>query len=406
MCQLGGDISTLKKDDQLWWHASSTTSAYVLPVDSPVGDEMGDARNLGLNPWTDNAPFYDRLLRTAVAGAGRDHGGIEGLPATISEIGRRYEEALRSNPAAVDFDSQIEGGLHVVTAKVGDAKLGWWIDPGQGWNPVRTAVWQGGELLGETRVINQHLGDVWFPQQVGFYSPRYMEARLPYQDVSLGVPTINGANDPTELSPADIGLEVGMKVYVADGRRTETLYWDGKNAVPREVFVHRVESGELQYGLTVGNELRQEREGRTTQPTWPVEPVPAGASPPATPDEPLPPWKPGELNKQAAGSKFESEWERYTRLFIEKYKLNEDQTQKAWSILRSCQALAESYMARHRTEMSEIDRRLAESKHAAPAEASAAQASLAEQRAKLFAPINEIFEKQLKVRLEKLPTRA
>jgi hypothetical protein len=255
-------------------------------------------------------------------------------------------------------------------------------------------------------VINQQHGDVWFPQQVDFYSPRYIDGRLPYQALSVSAKTINQPGDPTELTPADIGLEVGMKVYVADGRQTQTLYWDGKNAVPREELLRRVERGELEYGHTVREALREEREGTTTQPIWPIEPVPAGASPPHTPDEPLPPWKPGELNKQAAGSMYESEWERYTRLFIEKYRLNDDQTQKAWSILRSCQALAESHMTRHQTQMSELDRRLAEARRRTDqAQASAELARLTQQREKLLQPINDIFEQQLEPRLDKLPTR-
>lgn len=103
---------------------------------------------------------------------------------------------------------------------------------------------------------------------------------------------------------------------------------------------------------------------------------------------------------------FESEWEAYVRKFIEKYELNEDQQNKANKILKSCQDQANRYMRSREGHLKRLDQRLAELK--SPTDDSQRQeaAKLKAAREKMLSPIGMIFERQLKPRLEKLPTRA
>lgn len=106
---------------------------------------------------------------------------------------------------------------------------------------------------------------------------------------------------------------------------------------------------------------------------------------------------------RSTGSDFESEWERYVREFIEKYQLDEAQTQRAQAILKDCQEQAQNYLQRRKAALEQLDKRDKDLGSSA-ADAQARQ-RLREQRERILAPVNRIFEERLKPRLEKLPTR-
>lgn len=103
-------------------------------------------------------------------------------------------------------------------------------------------------------------------------------------------------------------------------------------------------------------------------------------------------------------TEFESQWETYVREFIQRYQLDDAQTQKAQSILKDCQDLGQRQMQKRKPEIERLEKKLAtlpESKDKLKE-----MTEINQQRAKLLEPITEIFEKQLKPRLDKLPTRA
>lgn len=144
------------------------------------------------------------------------------------------------------------------------------------------------------------------------------------------------------------------------------------------------------------------------QPQPPPEPP---VAPPAT-KAPAP--KPPEKN-------YESEWEKYVRDFIDKYKLDATQTQQAEQILKNSEAQADKYFSGKKAELEAIEKRENELKNvparsptvsggdgpkANPGNRSAELAELSKKREALMAPIAKIFEDSLKPRLEKLPTRA
>ena len=132
----------------------------------------------------------------------------------------------------------------------------------------------------------------------------------------------------------------------------------------------------------------------------------SGTSPSTAPSARPP--RPGLAATAAAGRDYETQWEAYVRQFIEKYKLDADQQDRAYKILRSCQEQANSYMRSHADELDRLERR-AQELQAAPNKSKDVGKEVADlntARTKLLEPIGQIFEKQLKPRLEKLPTRA
>jgi hypothetical protein len=148
-------------------------------------------------------------------------------------------------------------------------------------------------------------------------------------------------------------------------------------------------------------------ERRATQQPANVQPTPRRTPETKTPADPRGRKVERRPSKTPAGqTNFESEWEAYVRKFIEKYQLNEDQQNQANKILKSCQNQAARYMRSRQKQIERMDQRLAELKNPTDDAQKQEVAKLREAREKLLSPIGLIFERQLKPRLEKLPTRS
>jgi len=156
----------------------------------------------------------------------------------------------------------------------------------------------------------------------------------------------------------------------------------------------------------------------TPQPIDTGNAVPAGdpSQPHVEPPVPGPDRRGTRPTGPKTGKNFESEWEKYVREFIARYNLDDEQAQRANTILADCQQQAERYLGTRRSDIEQMEKREKELKEAKPAGGKAA-ASDAPDRSKELAditkrkdeamkPVADIFEKTLKPRLEKLPTRA
>ncbi len=105
-----------------------------------------------------------------------------------------------------------------------------------------------------------------------------------------------------------------------------------------------------------------------------------------------------------AGLDFEGKWEQYVRDFIQKYQLDEGQTQRANSILKDCLDQGRSYMARKKADVEDLDKKIQEAQGKPDKAADLKQFN--EQRTKLLEPLERIFETRLKPRLDRIPTSA
>lgn len=108
--------------------------------------------------------------------------------------------------------------------------------------------------------------------------------------------------------------------------------------------------------------------------------------------------------KSAKG--FEGKWDSYTRDFITRYKLNDAQTQKAYAILDACKIQGRNHMNRVKARLTLFDQKIDAAKKSRDKQARSNSKELTAERSKLLEPLNRIFERQLKPRLDKLPTRA
>jgi hypothetical protein len=141
----------------------------------------------------------------------------------------------------------------------------------------------------------------------------------------------------------------------------------------------------------------------------PPPPVHTGVAEPGR--QPASPSRSVNLPAPKSDANFESEWEQYTRQFIEKYQLNDEQTQKALDILKNCQSQGERYLRSKESQLSALEARSQAAAQNPGKDGKSPgrgdeQNKIQQERQKLFEPLTSIFEKQLKPRLDRLPTRA
>ncbi len=114
------------------------------------------------------------------------------------------------------------------------------------------------------------------------------------------------------------------------------------------------------------------------------------------------------LGRATAGSgkDFESQWDKYVEDFIARYKLDSAQQQKARTILKECKDQAHRYLKGKKSTIERLDKLAEQLKKSKDKDKSKRLAEIEAQKRKLREPIDRIFERQLKPRLERLPTRA
>ncbi|MCH8807385.1 MAG: hypothetical protein IH986_15055 [Planctomycetes bacterium] len=103
---------------------------------------------------------------------------------------------------------------------------------------------------------------------------------------------------------------------------------------------------------------------------------------------------------------FEGKWDAYTKDFIEKHQLNDDQKQKALTILQDCKDKAKRVMLKNKPRIAKLDQQNEALKSSKDKDRGQRMAEIVKKKLKFLEPVNLIFEKDLKPRLDKLPTRA
>jgi len=355
-----GPIGFLIKGDEIWQHSEDAPTADVWSGERRSFFKLHDLRKEGLDPVVDGADPEERLRALGYP-----------LP---------------------DYDSFEEGGLTVVRAKVEDGEWRWWIDPEKDWNIVRTGVWMNGQQIGETRYTLAQYDGVWFPQRMERY-------RLGAGDVfpSTVITTLsaefNRPDHPQNLTQADIGIEVGTTIVFQDPKpdvASDAIVWDGKKPVSPAEFTERLKNGELQRGPTM--------QRRFELALAKLKGGPAASQAAAT--------RPSRFQAALDPQNFESQWERYTRRFIVRYRLDDDQARKAWTICRECEDRARQYIGSRRSDFEEWQGRRDALNKATPEEREKQSARFDERRAELMQRVEGVFEDRLRPGLEQLPTPA
>lgn len=284
---------------------------------------------------------------------------------------------------AAAFKESDAEGLHLVEAKTRDGcELRWWLDSQRGGSVVRAQYFRGGCLLGESHSELKLIDGVWFPSRVEYSEGDAGASKR--QMYTVGSAEFNKSAQPRRITPEMIGVEPGeTNIWTRDRLMQPGPHgiWDGSAFMTNEAY----------FALPFDERLAI-RAGRREA----ARPMPTKRGLAAVPSA-------REATKIRPAIPPESEWEAYTRRFIADHNLDEGQTNAALAILKQCQERAGKYIQTKVDEFQQLAADVAENDRIAPVSPERDR-KLARHRAELRAPIDEIFEKDLRPRLEKLLT--
>jgi len=344
----------LVKDGRVWNHIDDATTAHVFAEQQGrKAFDVHDLRELGLNPVS---------------------------------VGPNFDEVLsRGDMPPLKYEERSVGELRLVTGsnKVGEVR--WWIDPTRDWNVVRTDAFSDGKLIGrfDFELALDEADGVWFPKRITHTRLAAGDTE-PSNVIKLLSVEFNRPEHPLTLSPKDIGVEPGMTVVFQDTQPGRNGLWDGTDAVSLDQFRAAMQAGNVTPGATVVREYAR-RAALDDRARIAAASQPAGVTIVEVPD---------------------SAWEAYTRGVIERFRFDDDQTQRAWSICRECQDSARRIIAIARPQLDLLREESLESNPSDWKRVKALRIEWTARRERLLQQVREIFERELKPRLDKLPTRA
>lgn len=286
----------------------------------------------------------------------------------------------------IQYRESREGELHVVVASCRNAdnrriEHAWWLDPRRGWCAVRSEYRVDGKVVKHTRAKRRKFGDVWLPEEIEFFWEEV--ADKPFQRIKVHSARFDDAL-PDSFAPADIGVETGTNVIVqpTSTQPARMLSWAGEKGIDKDEFSRKLTAGELKRGPNFMRNL-QKRDPRVKFEDVIIASRKASGPAPGT--------------AAHAQQIFDDKWDRYLKDFIKTHGLSTTQTEAANSILSDCRRLAEGHFAVHKREIEAFFKRIAKPKGTDPN-------SIQKDRARLIGPIDDLFEKRLKPRLNGLLT--
>ncbi|MCG3127985.1 MAG: hypothetical protein CHACPFDD_02858 [Phycisphaerae bacterium] len=362
----------MRNRDGVWHHARTDVRALLwravgdLPAEDanepPDPGDFRDVRTLGIFPGN-TVSFRDGIT-------------------CLSTLGARVADGMEA--PLVEWSQSQSGSRYEVVGRLADGNaVRWIINADRGWNAERVEwVDAAGSVKAECRCELAQCGEVWFPAAVDYYSGGTLVESYRVTEAAL-----NRADDAVESSGADLGLESGFNIVPQNFRDPSghgTLFWhDGRIITFAECKEAR------RTGAPLGPTLEAKKRGEH--------------SPYMTPEQ-IERWErhDREMAFTSAQNKPLTEWERYVVDFCRRFALNDEQQQKAWQILRACQADGGQYLNRHKSDFYKVQADFTQARKTGNTD------DLRRHNARpseLRRPIDDIFEKQLKPRLDKLPTR-
>ncbi|TWT45173.1 hypothetical protein RAS1_15950 [Phycisphaerae bacterium RAS1] len=271
-----------------------------------------------------------------------------------------------------------------VTAKAVDgARLTWLIDPARGWNAVRiTSESADGKARLACDCEVREMNGTWFPAEV-----RYSANGEVYERIVVREARFNHAEDAASFTGKELKLTAGVNIVPQNFRLTNRysgrLFWNGDAVVEGEEWFADLRAGRRKRGPVLEAKLRGEHSPYMTTEqirNWEIQSK--------------------ELIYTTHTHGVVSSWERYTLDFIRRFALDREQSEAAKFVLWDCQAQAQEYLNEHGDKIMEAARGFYD-----PREGPGGASKAREKLEALRAPLDKIFERQLKPRLDAIPTR-
>ncbi len=378
----------------------------------PLGTGPVYSLRLGENAWI----YGDGQVHSDLFAHDRVPRSIDARSLGLSALGREVgptAEALLLAVPSVRFDRAQEGEFEIVRASYAAGSTEWRLDPRQGGLPVSVTNRDAdGRILAECRSELAEVDGVWVPARVTYYGVGGDAGGDVRETVEVLQFELDPPDVPDRLTPEYIGIDAGMnvnlhRVLAGTIRPERGLWkWDGQRVRTLEEFNEAYRSGEISLGPMY---LSATRRAKALEALYEQRAALAAASPltaeahrAAT--QPVASQPTETLDGQTLLERLTG-WEAYTRRFIERHALDDEQTQRARSVLRECQELGEAHLAAIRTELEEWQRAGGQ---LAPSTQPAGDAGerMIRLHARIFGRLNHVAAAQLIPRLDALPTRA
>jgi hypothetical protein len=351
--------------------------------------------------WQNYQSSPGGTLRTGRAAEDRSNSldfrslGMTAMSSLICAPSEVYPPRKNGVLQEVEYAEELDpAGIHIVRGTNKETGLisVWYIDPSLDWNAVRVEDWQDGRRVACRESTYERINNTWVLTKI---------TTLSSGDEVLGVTDlryakVNSPDLPQQLTPTDIGFHVGTNVYVDNGVMVEHRIWDGEQAVPTGEFYERVRAGQLEFDPRVLAQLRDSRGMRIGSPDAPPATMPVTTQPASSPAE----WRLGvdaRLQRWLArGSPGSDPWDVYVARFIERGKLDADQTERCLAILKDCKERRDSIIQQRRDRLEKLAQQ--------PVQTESDARILEEQIDRIVAPAEKVLA-DMKSRLERVPTR-
>ncbi|MCG3132424.1 MAG: hypothetical protein FLDDKLPJ_03270 [Phycisphaerae bacterium] len=237
----------------------------------------------------------------------------------------------RQPAASYDSAEHLEDRVLVTGHWDNGMSVRWTLDPEKGMQPVRVEMLNAGEVVGACDSEYEQFDGLWFPKTCTFSHRRSTT-------VVIGVLSaeFNRSEHPRELTPNDLGMVPGTQVSHTTLKQTA---WTGEKLIPLIDWLNMVEAGEAD------NSAWDEVVKRCQSPTG------LGRYPKTMNDD--------FLGLTSAVTRKPGLWEDYTRRFIQRFRLQGAQVDRAWSHLKECQKPAYAYLDEHKSAIREAEEELA-----------------------------------------------
>lgn len=330
--------------------------------------------SIGSKLWKSQPPKYKRRIKD-IRALGMYHSGAELLYGTKS-IWTPWD------PYALVFEEKQlpDGTFEVIGTSKQANKDGvpilsthWYIDPDKGWNTTRVIQKDlTGTIRSETVSTLAKYGDTWFPERVDYY----IEGKL-RNSIQVTSAAFNQDEHSKKFTPADLGFKNGyMTTVMGERAPTGMRRWAGDRMIDEIEFFRLEQQGKIKRDARflladpeAASPYMSEQRKRERKARWQAEVL--------------------RYNLR----KHEGSWSKFVRAFIKRYQLNEEQQQKAWQIHKQCKRRADTYIRRIAREYQRLTTLEEKGEN------------VSEKKAKLTQPIEDVFNKHLVPRLNKLPTR-
>lgn len=364
-----GPVYSLRRGGELWYYKDGDVHADLFEGVGPLTSI--DARSFGVYCAPHVGTLEDAIIRPFGMGQ------------------------------TVEYTQRAEGNGEVIIARNGDKEMAWHFDDASAGAPSKVVYTEAGRIMAESRSVLGKYDNRTFPTRIEYYKFGYRGGVEPFNVMEIQSLDVNSPNTPNELNLEAIHIDAGINVTIRqEGApdKVEMRRWTGTRFATLEEANDAERKGVWISGPHVlANRQRARDLMKMREESGQRAPTVAGdagaTSKRITVDD-----RPPSLAANVI-----SGWEAYTRRFIARYRLNGDQTDQALRLLRNCESEAQEWIQRHPDDYDQYENTIARMR-AGERGASATGGEMDRLRAKLLEPLDDIFERTLKPRLNAIPT--